>query len=86
MASAGDGVTTVEIEILIAVARVDPDALAAFCGDRHFLVSRELELILDRDGTNLWTGSGHQDYGFVPANIKPVFSSNPNIKFIFCTA
>ena len=41
----GYGVTAVEIEILIAVARVDPYSFAAFCGDRHFLVSGELELM-----------------------------------------
>src|SRR5262249_54984696 len=28
---------------------------------------------------------GHR-YGFVPTSISPVFSSSPNIKFIFCTA
>src|SRR5207245_11105397 len=25
-------------------------------------------------------------YGLLPVSINPVFSSNPNIKFIFCTA
>src|ERR1044072_7600200 len=73
MTGAGDGVTTVEIEILLASTRVDPDALATFSGDRHFLVRSQLKLVL----------IGH---GFVPTSFKPVVSSRPNIKFMFCTA
>ena len=49
MARARDRVTAVEIEILIAVARVDPDALATFSGDRHLLVRSELKLVFVLD-------------------------------------
>src|SRR5690242_4458580 len=94
MARAGDGVPAIQIEILVAIAGVDPDALATFCGDGHLLVRGELELILVRhdqspDCTDclgkicvIWGWF----YGFVPTSRRPTVSSNPNIKFIFCTA
>jgi hypothetical protein len=51
MARARDGVTAVEIEILVAVARVDPDTLATFGDKRHLLVRGELKLFFAcRDG------------------------------------
>jgi hypothetical protein len=39
-------VTTVKIEITVAVTRVDPNALATLSGDLHLLVSRKLKLFL----------------------------------------
>jgi hypothetical protein len=46
MTRARDRVTTIEIEVTIAVAGVDPDALATLSGDLHLLVSRKLKLLL----------------------------------------
>jgi hypothetical protein len=41
-----DRMPAVEIQISLAIARVDPDALTTFCDDRHLLVSRELITLL----------------------------------------
>src|SRR5215213_1190427 len=79
MACAGDSVTAVKVEVVLAVARVDPDAPATLRGDRHLLVGGELKLILVRHPCN-------PCYGFVPTSSRPVFSSKPNIRFMFCTA
>src|SRR5260370_112647 len=80
MTRAGNRVSAVEIEIPLAVVGVDPDAFAAFGGDRHLFVGRELIAIFAPADIFQIT------HGFVPTSIKPVFSSNPNIKFMFCTA
>ena len=48
VARTGDRVPAVQIEILVAVACVEPDAFAALSGDGHLLVSRELKLFLAR--------------------------------------
>src|SRR5829696_7590408 len=45
MSGAGDSMTAVEIEIPLAVARVDPDPITAFSRDGHLFVSGELKLI-----------------------------------------
>src|SRR5215213_558193 len=45
MSGAGYSMTAVEVEILVAIARVDPNTLAAFSRDRHFSVRGELKLI-----------------------------------------
>src|SRR6185503_5119431 len=82
MPGARDRVSTVKIEILVALARIDPNTLAMFCGDRHLLVRSELKLVFVRHHQN----PRHPRYGFVPTNSRPVFSSRPNIKFMFCTA
>jgi hypothetical protein len=39
-----------------------------------------------RDGTDCMDSIVCDDYGFVPISVSPVFSSNPNIRFMFCTA
>jgi hypothetical protein len=44
VSGAGDRVTTIQVEILLIVVRVDPDAFAAFSRDRHLLVSCELKV------------------------------------------
>src|SRR5688572_4401029 len=77
MTGRGYGVPAVQIEILVAVARVDPDSFATFSGDRHLLVRSELKPVFDLD---------HRSHGFVPTSSKPVFSSRPNMRFMFCTA
>src|SRR5215210_1311666 len=93
MSGAGDRMTTVEVEILVAVARVDPNTLAAFSRDGHLFVRGELKLIFVRHHQNTYPQITQIIcvicgwlYGFVPGSIRPVFSSNPNIKFMFCTA
>ena len=48
MPGARDGVTTIEIEIALAVARIDPNTFTAFSDDRHLLVSRELIPLFER--------------------------------------
>jgi hypothetical protein len=53
VAGAGNGVTTVKIEILVAFARIDPDPVAAFGSDRHLLVRSQLKLILGKHGFTL---------------------------------
>src|SRR5690348_12983756 len=73
MTRARDSVAAVEIEILVAVARVNPDTLATLRGDGHLFVRGELILIFVR-------------HGLVTTSFRPVVSSRPNIKFIFCTA
>ena len=48
MTGSGHRVTAIEIEVLLAVAGVDPNVLTAFDCDGHFLVRGELKLFLDR--------------------------------------
>jgi hypothetical protein len=50
MAGTCDGVTAVQIEIILAVARVDPDSVAAFGDDWHLLVRSQLKLVFRSHG------------------------------------
>ena len=47
--SSRDCMPTIEIKIALAFVRIEPDTFAAFSDDRHLLVSRELELLFERD-------------------------------------
>src|SRR6267143_7231050 len=57
VAGAGYSMAAVQIEILIAVGRIDPNAFAALGDDGHLLVSRQLKLIFA--GDNIAVGSFH---------------------------
>jgi hypothetical protein len=50
MSGAGDSMAAVEIEILVTVARIDPDILATLSDDGHLFVSGELKLIFSSHG------------------------------------
>src|SRR5437870_8540407 len=47
MTSSRDRMSTIKIEIPVAVARINPNTFAAFSDDRHLFVSRELILLLE---------------------------------------
>ena len=55
MARRRDRVPAVEIEVALAVRRLDPHALAALRRERHLLVRRELKLLFARrDLVEVW--------------------------------
>src|SRR5436305_459879 len=96
-----DGVAAIEIEIPLAGAGVDPDIFAALDDERELLVGCDLIVLfnvndvfhlrlrahLARSFSGDHKGSPLQvNYGLLPASIKPVRSSMPNIRFMFCTA
>src|SRR5438105_225708 len=48
MTSAGDRMPTIEIEITLAFARINPNTFAALSDEGHLFVSRELELLFGK--------------------------------------
>src|SRR6266404_1152343 len=57
VAGAGYSVATIQVEVPIAISRIDPNAFAALGNDGHLLVSRQLKSIFA--GDNLTVGSFH---------------------------
>src|SRR6476469_8023338 len=45
MPRGSDSVTSVQVQILVTIVRVEPNAFAALRDDRHFLISCQLKLI-----------------------------------------
>src|SRR5215475_3233195 len=85
MAGPGYSMATIKIKILLAVSVVEPDSGAKLRHNGHLLVGGQLiEIFYCSDLFKLCSLCFH--HGFVPSNINPLFSSKPNIKFIFCTA
>src|SRR6266571_6350832 len=76
MTGSGDGVTTVEIQILLPIAGVNPDALAARSGDWHLFIGRELTLFFAGRDLSKRCRRFHAHPALVPSGI--CFSGTAN--------